>query len=139
MLTTSELRRLVGRIRDRVHPDHIVLFGSAAKGTATARSDVDLLVVLDTWEPMHNRLATLKPLYATMTVPVDVHVYTPEEVDSYSGIPYHFLNTVMLTGRVLYSAPDARPLPRVSPDRTRIAADVGDVGSARAAAVNASA
>ena len=41
---SEEIRSLANVIRDKFHPDKIVLFGSHAYGTPTKDSDVDLLV-----------------------------------------------------------------------------------------------
>lgn len=42
----QQIDRMVRRIVRRFHPERIILFGSHARGTATADSDVDLLVVM---------------------------------------------------------------------------------------------
>jgi predicted nucleotidyltransferase len=43
--------RMVRRIVRRFHPVKIILFGSQARGMATADSDVDLLVILPVKRP----------------------------------------------------------------------------------------
>ena len=45
-------RRLVEQIAERFRPERIIHFGSHAAGTADEGSDVDLLVVMATAEPM---------------------------------------------------------------------------------------
>jgi HEPN domain-containing protein/predicted nucleotidyltransferase len=61
-----------------------VLFGSTAKGTATASSDVDLLVVCKDLNPKRHRrgeeIAALKQHIPG--VPMDIHLLTPQEVES---------------------------------------------------------
>jgi len=42
----ADIRKLARRIVREFNPERVVLFGSFAEGTATADSDVDLLVVL---------------------------------------------------------------------------------------------
>lgn len=54
------------------------LFGSAAAGTATAWSDLDVLVVRETAEPFVERPRALSDLL-DLGLPVDLLVYTPAE------------------------------------------------------------
>lgn len=105
MLETSEIDTLVSRIVERAHPNRIIVFGSYAKGTASDRSDLDLLVERDTVLPMAQRATDLSPICAGFLVPIDLHVYTPEEMREYSKEEYHFLHTVTHTGKVVYIAP----------------------------------
>src|SRR4051794_41082775 len=42
----AAIRRYVGRIVERFHPEKVILFGSHAYGRPTPDSDVDLLVVM---------------------------------------------------------------------------------------------
>lgn len=102
MLTDREISRLVARIVERYQPEQVVLFGSYAKGTATGRSDIDLLVVVDTSEHPSRRADRIMPLVGHMTVRVDLHVYTPEEVEVYSREEHHFLHSVLRSGRVVF-------------------------------------
>jgi predicted nucleotidyltransferase len=43
------IRRYARAIAERFQPDKIILFGSYAYGTPNADSDVDLLMVMPTW------------------------------------------------------------------------------------------
>lgn len=65
------------KIFETCAPHLILLFGSRAKGTARADSDVDLCVVA----PTSNKRALLTELYYHVDVdrPVDFLLYTPEE------------------------------------------------------------
>ena len=45
MLTPNEIDNLVQRIVGRIQPQKVMIFGSYAKGTATIKSDLDLLVI----------------------------------------------------------------------------------------------
>ncbi len=45
MLTSDEITEIVARVAARLRPQKVILFGSYAKGAATARSDLDLFVI----------------------------------------------------------------------------------------------
>ena len=47
VLTLTDIRRAVKPLAEKYHIGEVYLFGSYAKGTATERSDVDLLVSTD--------------------------------------------------------------------------------------------
>lgn len=102
MLTEKEIAGLVNDIVACVDPDEVIVFGSYAKQRATPRSDLDLLVVKDTHLPKHYRRGTVQHLLSAFLVKVDVHLYTPEEVESYREEPASFINTIYKTGKVLY-------------------------------------
>lgn len=104
MLTPFEIEDLVNRIVERARPSRVIVFGSYAKGTATDRSDLDLLVERETVLPMAQRATELSPICAGLLVPIDLHVYTPEEMREYSREEYHFLHSVARTGKVVYTA-----------------------------------
>ena len=48
----SAIRRMVEQIVDAFHPEKVILFGSHARGMATPESDVDVLVVMPTKDPV---------------------------------------------------------------------------------------
>jgi predicted nucleotidyltransferase len=86
------------------HPDKVVLFGSWARGEAGADSDIDLLVVAETAEPVHVRMARAQRALRGMTVPVDVFVATPAEVARFGGWQSHTVTVALREGRELYAA-----------------------------------
>ena len=59
-----------------------VLFGSYARGTATKRSDVDVIFVEETDARFLDRLGKyMNPLYDRLRTGVEVLVYTPAEFE----------------------------------------------------------
>lgn len=51
-ITDELIQEIKNRIVSGVHPEKIILFGSYAYGTPTKDSDVDLLVIMPSDEPM---------------------------------------------------------------------------------------
>ena len=102
MLTTDEIAEIVVRVATRLRPQKVILFGSYAKGMATRKSDLDLFVVQETVLPFEQRASSVTPLLATTPVRVDIHIYTPEEVESYRQEPFSFVSSVLASGRTLY-------------------------------------
>ena len=114
MLTDSEIAALVGRIVARLDPQKVIVFGSYAKGMATARSDLDLFVLMNTDLPMTRRADGVRSLLSRMPVRVDVLVYTPEEVDAYSRDESSIVSTVLRTGWTVYDSGSSERSPLVN-------------------------
>lgn len=102
MLTPNEIDNLVGRIVACTQPQKVLIFGSYAKGTATIKSDLDVLVIKETTLPMANRADDLKPMLSQVLIPIDVHVYTPEEVEEYGKEPFSFINSILKSGKTVF-------------------------------------
>ena len=97
---------MVEQIVDLFHPDRVVLFGSHAYGRPTADSDVDVLVVMPTKNPVAQacriRLAVEHPF------PLDLLVRTPEHLEARLHAGDCFWQDVLTQGKVLYEKTDGR-------------------------------
>jgi predicted nucleotidyltransferase len=94
---------MVRRIVKAVDPDKVILFGSHARGTQREYSDLDLLVI----KPgSYNRLDLMQQidsLFWDMSVPTDVVVLTPDQVERELQLGNTFLRVqVLQRGRLLY-------------------------------------
>ncbi len=92
----------VRRIVEVLHPRRVVLFGSLARGEARPGSDIDLLVIAESSEPRYRRAIPLYEALSDIPVPMDIIVYTPEEVEEWSGVRQAFVTTALREGIVLY-------------------------------------
>jgi predicted nucleotidyltransferase len=101
-VTDALLADVTRRIVEAFHPHKIILFGSYAYGTPTIDSDVDLLVVMNSDEPMTKRMTAVKQVAMVPFLAMDVLVYTPVELEKRLTIGCHFMQEVLSKGRVLY-------------------------------------
>ncbi len=92
----------VRRIVEILHPQRVVLFGSRARGEAQPESDIDLLVIAESSEPRYRRAVPLYGALSDIPVAMDIIVYTPEEVEEWSGVRQAFVTTALREGIVLY-------------------------------------
>jgi len=100
----EQLKEPIKRIVEAVHPLRIILFGSAAQGEVGPDSDVDILVVMP--EGTHHR-HTAQYLYRTIcgvTIPFDIVVATPGDLDKHRHNPGLIYKTILEEGRTLYAA-----------------------------------
>lgn len=98
-VTQRAIRRDVRQIAKRFDPDQIVLFGSHAYGTLNAHSDVDLLVVMPTRNPLDQSLKIRREVPAPF--PVDLLVRTPETLKWRLEEGDSFLREIVSRGKVL--------------------------------------
>ncbi|HEX7628620.1 MAG TPA: nucleotidyltransferase domain-containing protein [Candidatus Methanoperedens sp.] len=101
-ITEELIREIKDRIVGTVHPDKIIIFGSYAYGTPTKDSDLDLLVIMPSDEPMHKRVTRIRKLVRDINIPKDIIVYTPQEVEKWKDASVAFITTIMRTGKVIY-------------------------------------
>jgi predicted nucleotidyltransferase len=121
----SAIRRFARQIAERFHPEKIILFGSDAYGQPHNESDVDLLVIM----PTYNEIAQAIRIRRECERPfaLDLIVKTPERLERQLQQENWFLRDVISKGKVLYEASDVAVGPqgrggRTSRPRTRRAA-----------------
>jgi predicted nucleotidyltransferase len=101
-ITEELIQQIKSRIVSLVHPEKIILFGSHAYGTPTEDSDLDLLIIMPTHEPMHKRALPIKRILREFKIPKDIIVCTPEEVEKKKDISTSFISFIMKEGKLLY-------------------------------------
>ncbi len=111
MLATTtveeKIEEMVRMLVEQFEPDKIILFGSHARKTADADSDVDLLVIKPiTGSKRRERIAMGVALQG-MGQSKDIVVYTPEEVAHYGNVVGTLLYPALREGKVLYERSSA--------------------------------
>lgn len=104
---TKQLQREIDSIVEQLianyRPEKVILFGSAARGEAGEESDVDFLVIKQTGETFHNRMVEARKSVQTNR-PMDVIVYTPDELNRALAERRLFIRHVLKYGRTVYEA-----------------------------------
>ena len=106
-VTKSLLAGIAQRIVEKFPTEKIVLFGSYANGAPDRDSDVDLLVVMDSNEPMSQRIRRVTEVAKVRFLPMDILVRTPTEIDERLAKGDFFIAEILAKGKVLYQR-DAR-------------------------------
>lgn len=81
----NDLRAAANRAQQRIPSiDRVMLFGSLARGSATPRSDADLIVIVrtSTHAASRDRIPDMLGALAPLPCPVDLHVLTQAEFDA---------------------------------------------------------
>jgi predicted nucleotidyltransferase len=95
------LRCVVTRYARAFAAEQIVLFGSYAKGTKHAGSDVDLLVIANI-QGGNDVQRRARQLAADCLLPVDIVFATPEDISSAATAKSPFLLSILESGIVVY-------------------------------------
>jgi predicted nucleotidyltransferase len=97
---------MVEALVEEVRPRRIYLFGSYARGSQTADSDIDLLVVEDReFGPDRTRWAELKRIRKALRpfrVPKDILVYSQNEFEKWEASLNHIVARAVREGKLLY-------------------------------------
>ncbi len=107
MMAQDELDRIAERLRPifiRRGIKRALVFGSLARGEASRRSDLDLIVVMDTDARFLDRYDALLGLIAR-AIPeraVDLLIYTPQELERLAQ--RRFIAAALREGKIIYES-----------------------------------
>jgi len=108
MISDTQIEQVAVQLGDAANASQVILFGSYARGEATDRSDVDLMVVADTDLPPHKRAVALYKQFRPYPFGMDIVVYTPQEVQEQKKSDLTFVSTVLREGRTFYERTASR-------------------------------
>ena len=104
MFDRTLLDKIVDRIVSRFSPNKIIIFGSAANGTAGTDSDVDILIIMDTELSYHRRSGPIRAAMRGIPVATDMMVLTPREYEKLKDDGSSFASEISRTGVTAYEA-----------------------------------
>ncbi len=111
-VTDAIVDRMVRAIVDAIDPEQVILFGSRARGTDKANSDVDLLIVhsepFSAGRSRHRETVRAYEALSGLRVAKDILVYSRSEVEYWRDSLNHVVARALREGRVLYERPEIR-------------------------------
>lgn len=102
MKNNTTIKKIAKKIIEGTKPEKIVLFGSYAQGNPSKSSDIDLLVIKNSNLRRDERDLEIRKYLKDIIFPLDIFVYSKNEVDKYKKIKGSFINKILKTGKVLY-------------------------------------
>ncbi len=98
------LANIVSRLRQDYEPEQIILFGSYAYGKPTDESDLDLLIVKDTREPILARWMRVRKLVSDLRrgIAFSPIIVTPSELEKRLRKGDQFFEEILQRGKKLY-------------------------------------
>jgi uncharacterized protein len=104
----TDIDKIVADVAHRLvaaaRPDKIILFGSYARGDFDGRSDLDLLVILPTLANRVEEMVRLRRVLKGIPVPIDILVYSTNEVEQRRDLRGTMLYHALKEGRILHDA-----------------------------------
>ena len=98
-MTTKEIvLDVVSKIKNQFKPQKIILFGSYAWGNPTEDSDIDLFIIMESSLRRDKRALQVQKMFSQRTFPLDIIVYTPEEVKQSLERRNPFIKEIMSQG-----------------------------------------
>jgi predicted nucleotidyltransferase len=102
MISINEIKRKLTVLNENQVIRKVVLFGSYARGDASRKSDMDLVVIMNTNKRFFDRFELCDRLYDIFNTGLDIFPYTEEEFSRISHRP--FIKTIIKEGIVVYES-----------------------------------
>ncbi len=93
---------MTDRVVRRFHPDRVLLFGSQARGEATADSDVDILVVVPDGSDVRRTTREIYEELEDLPIAKDVLVATSADVETFGRLVGTVLKPALEEGVSIY-------------------------------------
>lgn len=97
-----EIQKITRQIVAEFKPEKIILFGSYAWGKPTKDSDLDLFIVKKTNLSTRELAIQIDGSLFPREMPIDLIVYTPDQIKKRQEVGDFFLSDVMNKGKILY-------------------------------------
>jgi uncharacterized protein len=98
----AEIEKICSNVVHLTDPSLVILFGSKAKGTDTAHSDVDLLAVVERCTNICYLIKQAKSYANELSISLDLVVVSPSEMEKGQAEPHSFLWGIVREGKVIY-------------------------------------
>lgn len=102
----SKYKQKIPEMKEKIvkefNPEKIILFGSYAWGNPTDDSDIDLFIIKKSVLSRLERQMELRRKLWGSDIPMDLLVYTPEEVKKRLDIEDPFIEYIFSKGKILY-------------------------------------
>ena len=100
----KKILEITGKIAREFKPEKIILFGSYAWGKPNTDSDIDLFIIKKTKKRRIDRARLVHKIIWGSGFPIDLLVYTPEEVKRRLDLEDFFIEDVIYKGKILYAS-----------------------------------
>ena len=102
MTAQKKINEIVIQIKKQFQPQKIILFGSSAWGSPAEDSDIDLFLIMESNLRRDERARKIQKIFSDRTFPLDIIVYTPEEVEESLERGNSFIEEILSKGIVLH-------------------------------------
>lgn len=102
MIRREIITEVVNKIKAQFRPQKIILFGSYAWGDPAEDSDIDLFLIMESHLRRDERSRMIQKIFSDRTFPLDIIVYTPNEVENSLKRGNPFIKEILTKGALLH-------------------------------------
>jgi len=97
---------IVDALVAELSPEKVILFGSGARAEMHEESDLDLLLIMPEVVDQHAEMVRAYEALGKVKgrPPVDVLVFSRDDVDQWGDVVGHVINDALVEGRIIYDA-----------------------------------
>ena len=100
-LTMDKLKNILTPLFEKQGVQKAVVFGSFARKTESRKSDLDLMIIVETSQRFFDRYESFNEIFELVRGPaIDMLIYTPEEFSQISHRP--FIQSILKEGSIIY-------------------------------------
>ncbi len=104
MMFEDKIKTIVQRVTESYDPKAIIVFGSVAKGNSSEDSDLDIAIIMDSNLSEHERNVKIRVCIGAIGMPLDLLVFTPEEIEAEKADELSIVSEILRTGEVVYGS-----------------------------------
>ena len=104
MMFEDKIKMIVQRVTASYEPKAIIVFGSVAKGDSSEESDLDIAIIMDSDLSEHERNVRIRVCIGAIGMPLDLLVFTPDEVEAEKTDRSSLVSEILRTGEVVYGS-----------------------------------
>ena len=104
MMFEDKIKMIVQRVTASYEPKAIIVFGSVAKGDSSEESDLDIAIIMDSNLSEHERNVKVRVCIGAIGIPLDLLVFTPEEIEAEKTDCTSIVSEILRTGEVVYGS-----------------------------------
>ena len=102
LIDDALIKEITRRIVEGVNPLRVIMFGSRARGDFDTDSDIDIFVEMETEDNPVERRLKVRKLFRDRWWPMDILVYTPDEVRARENSLASIVPLILAEGKTLY-------------------------------------
>ena len=97
----NKIQELLSPVFQENKVKKVIVFGSCSRKSETKKSDLDLMIVVDTEKRFFDRYEAFEEIYALIKGrAIDMLIYTPSELESILHRP--FIKRILTEGKIIY-------------------------------------
>jgi uncharacterized protein len=101
-MTIDKVKKIIQTIVQDYEPEKVILFGSYARGEENKDSDLDLMIIKETYEPYNHRAHRVRSLFNPYPCAMDLFIYTQKEFERLKNFKSLIPHIASKEGIVIY-------------------------------------